>query len=112
MKVDEIKQGEVLVMALEGRLDAETSPAFQDRLLAAIDGSSNAILLDFSALHYISSAGLRVLLIAAKRLRERDGSFALCSLSSNIQEIFKVSGFDAIIKIHGDRAKALEAMSS
>ena len=111
MKVDETKQDGATVMALEGRLDAETSPAFQDRLLGAIDGGATSIVLDFSSLSYISSAGLRVLLIAAKRLREKGGKFALCALSSNIQEVFKVSGFDAIIKICPDRASAIEAVS-
>jgi anti-sigma B factor antagonist len=111
MKVDETKQNDVLVMALDGRLDAETSPAFQDRLLAAIDGGEHSIVLDFGALSYISSAGLRVLLIAAKRLREKNGKFALCSLNSNIREVFKVSGFDAIIKILSDRDSAVGAVA-
>ena len=70
------------------------------------------LLIDFAKLDYISSAGLRVLLIAAKRLKESDGRFAICSLNDNVADVFAVSGFGSFIDIHPDEASALAAMTS
>jgi len=107
MQVQESKKGTVLVMAPRGRLDASTAGEFQRRLSASIDGGETRILLDFSDLTNISSAGLRTLLAAAKRLQGRNGQFAICGLRENVASAFKRSGFEEIIKIFPDESAAL-----
>jgi anti-anti-sigma factor len=111
MHVQESKKGGVLVVAADGRLDGSAAEEFLGRLAAAIDGGESRILLDFSNLTYISSAGLRILLVTAKRLKEGNGQFAICGLSENVASVFKVSGFDAIIRIFPDEAAALASYS-
>jgi len=104
------KIGEVLVISPNGRLDGATAPGLQDHILAKIEAGDSAVLLEMSALSYISSAGLRAILVAAKRLQKNDGRFALCGLTRQVAEVFEVTGFDAILDIHPDQATALAAM--
>jgi cation diffusion facilitator family transporter/anti-anti-sigma factor len=107
MHVQESMKGTVLVVAGKGRLDAGTAGEFQRRLSASIDGGETRILLDFSDLTSISSAGLRILLVAAKRLEGGNGQFAICGLTENAASVFRLSGFDAIIKVFPDEGTAL-----
>ena len=107
MHVQEAKKGAVLVVATQGRLDARTAGEFQGRLSASIDGGETRVLLDFSDLTNISGAGLRSLLVAAKRLQGGNGQFAICGLTETVATAFKVSGFDAIIKIFPNEGAAL-----
>ena len=111
MQIQESRKGAVLVVAAEGRLDASAADEFQGRLAAALDGGETRILLDFSELTYISSAGLRILLVTAKRLKEGGGQFAICGLSDNVASVFKVSGFDTILRIFPDEGAALASYS-
>ena len=107
MDITESRSAGTLVMTLNGRLDAASVQAFHERLLNCIDGGATSVLLDLALLDYISSAGLRSLLTAAKRLQAGDGRFAVCALTGNVREVFQVSGFDTIIESHPDRATAL-----
>lgn len=111
MEVSEIRSGGTLVVTPSGRLNAESAQVFQERLLTAIEAGETAVLLDLAHLEYISSAGLRSLLIAAKRLQARDGRFAICALTANVLEVFRMSGFDTIIDVHPDRATALQSLA-
>lgn len=107
MQVEESKKGTVLVVTAQGRLDASAAGEFQGRLSASIDGGETRILLDFSDLTNISSAGLRILLVTAKRLQGGKGQFAICGLTENVALVFRRSGFDAIIQIFPDKRAAL-----
>lgn len=110
MEISETKTGRTLVVAPCGRIDAASAPGFHERLLGCIEAGETSVLLDLAQLEYISSAGLRSLLSAAKRLQAGDGRFAVCALSGNVHEVFRVSGFDSIIDIHPDRATALQSL--
>ncbi len=111
MEISENRSGRTLVMAPDGRLDAASAPALQERLLSCIERGETSVLLDFVRLDYISSAGLRVLLTATKRLQACDGRLAVCSLTANVREVFAVSGFDTIIEIHPDHTIALQRLA-
>ena len=110
MDIGESKEGAVFVLEPKGRLDSANARSFEERVLAALEKGENALLIDFDKLDYISSAGLRVLLMGAKRLQQSGGAIALCALSSSIHEVFEISGFLTIFNVHGDRAAALAAM--
>lgn len=100
------------VLKPKGRLDSSTGPAFESELLQLISSGTGRLLLDFSDLVYISSAGLRVVLLAAKRLQSANGRLALCSLNPQIAEVFRISGFDAIFDIHPSSESALARLAS
>ena len=99
----------VLVLNPLGRIDGTNAKAFEEALLGRIDAGDNQILMNFEGINYISSAGLRVLLMAAKRTSQSAGQLALCGVQDHIQEVFKFSGFAEIIPIHDDRPGALSS---
>jgi len=102
--------GDVLVLTPEGRIDGSNSADFQSAVMERIDEGSESILLDFASISYISSAGLRAVLILAKKLNQMKGKFALCSMQQSVQSVFEVSGFVKIIDVHPGREEALAAM--
>ena len=77
-----------------------------------IKASDSAVILDFEQLSYISSAGLRVVLLAAKELRKQNKQFGVCSLAGSILEVFKISGFDQIIPVHASQSEAIAAVTA
>ncbi len=97
----------VLVLNPLGRIDGTNAKAFEEALLNRIEAGDHNILMNFEGINYISSAGLRVLLMAAKRTSQSKGQLALCAVQDHIQEVFKFSGFAEIIPIHDDRPAAL-----
>ena len=88
------------VIRPQGRLDSASSPALERQALDVIDGGGRRLLLDFAALDYISSAGLRAALAVAKRMNAAGGKLALCSLNPQIAEVFEMSGVNTILDIH------------
>ncbi len=99
---------EVTVLAFEGKLDTQTSPDAEQQLTRLIEGGANRFLVNFEKLDYISSAGLRVLLVAAKQLKGIDGELRICSLNEVVGEVFDISGFATIFRIFGSEAEALD----
>lgn len=97
MIIHQTKNGNVLTVAPEGRLDTTTSPELEAALKGSLDGVTE-LTLDFEKLDYISSAGLRVLLTAQK-LMNKQGSMKLIHVGEVIQEIFEVTGFSDILTI-------------
>ncbi|HEY1736558.1 MAG TPA: STAS domain-containing protein [Methylovirgula sp.] len=95
----------------KGRLDSASGPAFEKDLLAQIEGGRHRMLLDFSDLQYISSAGLRIVLLAAKKMKSAGGKMALCALNPQIAEVFEISGFSNILDIHPSRDAALKVLA-
>jgi anti-anti-sigma factor len=96
----------------KGRLDSASGPAFEKDLLGRIESGRLRMLLDFGELQYISSAGLRIVLLAAKKMRSAGGKMALCSLNPQIAEVFEISGFSNILDIHPSRDAALLVLAA
>ena len=90
-----------------GRLDATNSAQFEKDMLDRLTQSPRGMVMDFSDLSYISSAGLRVVLLAAKKAKAIGGQFVLCGLSPAISNVFKVSGFLSILTVEPDPDAAL-----
>ena len=110
MDVSTERQDGVLSFRVSGRIDGSNAVEFEEAIRAATEESDRAVIMDFEALLYISSAGLRAILLTAKSLWNRDARFALCSLSGQIREVFEISGFDKIIAIHPSRVEALTSL--
>lgn len=97
MEIVNIKNGDELTLELTGRLDTTTAPKLESVIKDEIDGIS-ALVLDFSALDYISSAGLRVLLGAQKQM-SKQGSMVIKNANEDIKEVFDITGFADILTI-------------
>jgi anti-sigma B factor antagonist len=89
------------VMSVRGRADADTADALEAALRTAVEKHSK-VAADFSALDYISSAGLRAVIQAARAAEARHVDFAVCSLSGNVKKVFDMSGLHHILRIHGE----------
>ncbi|MDX9821878.1 MAG: STAS domain-containing protein [Syntrophales bacterium] len=109
MEIWENRQGEVVILAVHGKLDAATSPLFEAKLRPMLARGERNFLLDFTHLDYISSAALRQLLLLAKKADEAGGKVVLASLKSNIREIFDMAGFTQIFPIHVSQEEALRS---
>ena len=101
--------GDVLIVRLAGRLDSSAAPGAEQNFAGVLGGATPHLAIDLSSLEYISSAGLRVLLIVAKKVQQAQGKVALCGLTPNVREIFAISGFDRIFTIQSDMAAAIGA---
>lgn len=97
--------GDATVLVPVARVDSATAKAFEAKVLQVVNSGAPRIILDFSELDYISSAGLRVVLVGAKMTRA-PRKFALCGMKPHIREVFDVSGFAKILSIQPDRAAA------
>lgn len=86
------------VFLLEGRLDTTTAPQLQEILIPEFD-NSKSIKLDFNSLAYVSSAGLRVLLMGQKAATAKGGSMTITGVSEEIMEVFEMTGFSSILNI-------------
>ena len=102
----EIENGTLIAKA-EGRIDGANANAFVEAMQAASGESEGAVVIDCENLSYISSAGLRAVLLIAKTLGERDVKLVLCALSDPVTEVFEISGFGKIMAIYPTRVEAL-----
>lgn len=109
MNLNTEQSGTTIIVCPAGRLDSNNAKEFESYLLGLVANGDGGVLLDFSKLDYISSAGLRVVLMAAKRIKIAKRKLALCALNDNIAEVFLVSGFAKILDIRENRETALAA---
>jgi anti-anti-sigma factor len=100
MEMIEERRGGTVLLTVNGRLDSTTSGALEEKLLALLNGGVKQFVLNFTALEYISSAGLRVLLMVAKKLKPSGGVLSLCGLQDHIREVFDLAGFSPLFPIH------------
>jgi anti-anti-sigma factor len=110
MKIIVETRGTTTLVIPEGRLDFGAAPDFEKRLqevFADTQAPPSAVVIDCAALEYVSSAGLRVFLLAARSAQRAGVSFALCALMPAVREVFELSGFSRIITVYPDRASAL-----
>ena len=110
MEILQEQQGSIIILSLIGRLDANTSKDLEEKLLSLIETNNKRFIIDFTQLDYISSAGLRVLLMVAKKLKPLDGTITLTSLKDHIKEIFEIAGFLSIFKTFSGKGDALKQM--
>ena len=97
MTINKTANDSALELALEGRLDTTTAPALEEELKASLEGVTE-LVLDFEKLEYISSAGLRVLLSAQKRMNKQ-GTMTIRKVCADIMEVFEITGFADILTV-------------
>ena len=109
MELKEEQVQGITVLQVTGRLDSTTSPALGERLSGILDGSKSRLLVDFSQLEYISSAGFRVLLQAAKRADANTAKLVLCGVSGKVRQLFDLGGFLDLFSITSTREEGIAA---
>ena len=112
MKIDEEKSEGMTLIRIEGRLDTTTYGILESRLIDLIDSGQVRIIIDCSKMDYISSSGLRVFLLALKKIILENGKFILADLQETIREIFEIAGFTTIFEIYGSVEEAKKAMGA
>ncbi len=100
-------------VAPTGRLDSVTAPAFLEAVNTAAHAAAAGLIIDLSAVSYISSAGLRVILIAAKAMAAKGDRLALCTLGPQVAQVIALSEFATLpnVTIHADREAARTALA-
>ena len=99
MEIKKSQSGEELTLEITGRLDASTAPQLERELNASLTGVKN-LVLNFAQLEYIASAGLRVLLVAQKRMNKQ-GKMIITNVSEEVKEVLDMTGFINFLNIEG-----------
>lgn len=99
LTISSAHQDGILVVSLNGRIDAASAKDLEQQCLQWIDSGENRLIFDFSDVGYISSAALRVFLLVAKRLGSVNGMVRMCGLNSTIRDVFDISGFSKLFTI-------------
>lgn len=100
-----------VVVAISGRLDAVTSADFERQMRELIDRGNTACVVDFERLDYISSAGLRALLVVARTLKAKDGGLRFANVTGGVRAVFDMSGFASMFQLDDSVAAALAALA-
>ena len=108
MEVIVTEQDGIAIVELAGRMDATTTPEFDNATRALLETGKQRLLIDMSRLEYISSAGLRGILGLLKACA---GKLAFCSLQPMTAEVFRISGFNAMLTVRDSRQEALAALA-
>ena len=98
MEIKKNKEGEKFTLALSGRLDTLTAPQMEEVIKGEMEGVTS-LIIDLADLTYVSSAGLRVLLMAQKIMNSRKGTMEICNVCEDIKEVFSITGFADIFTI-------------
>ena len=110
MKLSTEQQGDVTILNAGGRLDAGGAPEFEAQGKALLQAGAKRLLIDLAGVEYISSAGLRSLLVLAKATKASGSALALCGLSPAVREVMTISGFDNILVLAADRPAAMDLL--
>jgi anti-sigma B factor antagonist len=111
VEIHEEKRAETTILVPTGRIDSNTSGEFGTHASRVIAAGVHALVIDFSSVAYISSAGLRVLLQAAKSLKTCGRKIVLCSLRETVLTVFDASGFTSLFEIYDTQNAAVAAVS-
>jgi anti-sigma B factor antagonist len=109
MEISVTESGDVRILSLEGNLDTNTAPDAEKEINNLIEAGAQKLLVNFEKLDYISSAGLRILLATAKKLKATQGDLKICCLNETVQEVFDISGFSTILSVSATEEEALGA---
>ena len=106
MKITSRQNKDFTSVCMEGKLDAANAAEAEKSLSEIYDAGMLNLVVDLSNLEYVSSAGMRVLLVLAKKVQQKGGRVSLSNLSAKVREVFDISGFSTIFKIFNSAAEA------
>lgn len=106
----EVMESRVAIVEIEGPLNSETSPDFEDYINKLLKKNFSFILLDAKKLKFLSSEGIGVFLFIQKKISENNGFFIIYNLSKEILSLYKLLGFDKVFRITENRSDAIQTM--
>jgi anti-anti-sigma factor len=109
MKIIKEKINGFIVLKIDGRIDTTNFSLLDEEINLLFNEGEQNFIFNFSDLNYISSSGLKIFLIAQKKIIALKGKLYLCELNPGIREIFDISGFSSLIKIYDSVSQAFEA---
>lgn len=109
MQCIEDRHESVVVVGLQGRMDSSTARIVEEKMISLIDQGESHLVVDCAQLDYISSAGLRVFLMAAKRLTQARGKLVLATMNDDVKQVFDMTGFSSIFQICGSKEEAINS---
>ena len=124
MEITECKTGDIVTLCLSGKLDTTNAKAFEEKILTRIESGTRFFVIDVSLLEYIGSAGLRVFIVASKRLSGVNGKIVLCGFKKTIpyhtlnrpqdpvREAFDIAGFSTIFSSYGSHDDAIKNLQA
>jgi anti-sigma B factor antagonist len=107
MEITERKTADIVTLSLSGKLDTTTAKAFEEKILGQIESGYRRFVIDLAQLDYVSSAGLRVFVLAGRRLSRANGKMVLCGLKDPVKEVFDIAGFSSIFSVYGSHDEAI-----
>jgi stage II sporulation protein AA (anti-sigma F factor antagonist) len=111
MEIGIRKEAGATVATMTGRLDAVTAPEYESKINSVIEGGETLLVIDFEGLDYISSAGLRGLLVTAKLLKAKQGQVRFANVRGAVKEVFDISGFGSIFQMDDSVTASLAALT-
>ncbi len=111
MVIDTSFQNDISITKVSGRMDATTVTLFSEECQKLLESGKNKFIIDLGGLEYISSAGLRGILTLGKSCKSKGFVLAFCSLQSMVSDIFKISGFFAILKVYPTLEEAIDGLA-
>ena len=112
MNIQQSTRDGVTVVAPDGRIDTTTSAALDEGIRRAVDDGARDLVIDFARVEYISSAGLRVFLVLAKRMRDLQGRLVLCAMPEPVRQVFHLAGFMPLFRVEPSQDAALARFAS
>jgi anti-anti-sigma factor len=109
MEIQQEQLANAKVVRAAGRIDGVSAAGFETTVLACLDSLPGRLVLDLSGVEYVSSAGLRAVLMAAKRAKNTGCTLAVCGLREPVREVFEVSGFGTVIALYSTVDEALRS---
>ncbi len=109
LNVTEEKSASVTIVLIDGRADGVTAPDLEDRIGKIVERGDVDVLLDCKKMEYISSAGLRVLLVVARKCEQNCGKLSICALQADCKSVIEIGGFETVIDCYDTREAALAA---
>jgi anti-anti-sigma factor len=110
MEIIVTNESDIFIFSIQGRLDAVSVPELEERLNQWFEQSETKLIFDLDRLDYISSAGLRVFLTTAKKMKARGGKLCMARLRENVKNVFTISGFIALIPAFDTLGAAQDAI--
>jgi len=107
MEITSKDERSVTIVSVKNRIDAMTSPEFEEYLSTLLQQEKKNLILNLNELEYISSAGLRVILSVAKKIKANQGNLCFYGLQGPVKEIFEISGFCSILQVFDTEEDAL-----
>lgn len=103
--------GQFMILKPSGRIDSQSSPEFETAFVEKLK-TAKSVIVDFADVPYVSSAGLRVILLIAKKIAATQGQFGLASMKPEIHSVFKISGLSSVLKIFDTPEAAMAAFGA